>query len=264
MHLTTFVDDHGTGPAVLLLHGQPGTHKDMDPIARLLEGRARVLNADRPGYGQTLGVAQSLVAQAEGFAELLEHRKAAPAVIVAHSFAGGIALLLAANHPELVSGLVLVTPIGGAGSITAGDWVLAAPAVGTLASAITLAGFGLVAPQVAKWLGTSALSANVPEAPTGLPLIEFRSFVAEQRFLMGDANLVDRAIEKVRCPVVVVIGGRDIIIPPAAGRDLAARLSDAELVELAELGHFIPRDAPEVVAEAVVNLLGAPSTSERG
>ena len=107
--------DLGEGPTVLLLHGQPGRGRDLEPVARLLSWRARTLLPDRPGYGATGGRALPLAEQAAILAALLVERRAAPAVVVGHSYGGGVALSLALQHPELVSGLVLVSSIGGAG-----------------------------------------------------------------------------------------------------------------------------------------------------
>ncbi len=100
--------DRGSGPPVVLLHGQPGTHASWDPVLGLLEPSLRVLVPDRPGYGETDGEARGVAANAELVARLIEACVAGPATVVAHSWSGAVAVLLADAHPGLVSALVLV------------------------------------------------------------------------------------------------------------------------------------------------------------
>jgi pimeloyl-ACP methyl ester carboxylesterase len=250
LHLT----DEGQGPTVLLLHGQPGTLAEMVPIAEALGGTVRVLNVDRPGYGRTGGRGRSFVEQADLFAGVLRARGAAPAVVVGYSLGGGVALTLALRHPSVVSGLVLISSIGGAGSVTFGDSVLAAPILGPPASVVTLLGFGLVLPRLARLWKSPTVRANALSAPATIPVAEVQAFVDEQRHLMADHRALSEQLSFIRCPAVVIIGGRDLIVSPEAGWDLAERLG-AEAVELGDLGHLIPRDAPDVVATATLRLL---------
>ena len=93
-------DQGGSGPPVVLLHGQPGTGASWDPLSRLLEGDFRVLAPDRIGYGATPGEAQGLAANADLVAELIHDRHLGPATLVAHSWAGGVAVLLCGPLPR--------------------------------------------------------------------------------------------------------------------------------------------------------------------
>ncbi len=45
------VDERGTGPAVLLLHGTPSPARDWEPLAARLAPSVRVIIPDLPGYG---------------------------------------------------------------------------------------------------------------------------------------------------------------------------------------------------------------------
>ncbi len=56
-------------------------------------------------------------------------------------------------------------------------------------------------------------------------------------------------------PVVVVVGDADRLTPPAHGRAIAAALPDAELVEVAEGGHVVMLEHPEVVTGAIAGLV---------
>lgn len=253
---TLFIIERGHGAPVVLLHGQPGTHEHLDPIAERLLGDALVLSVDRHGYGRTLGGARPMAEQVALLAAALEVRCSAPAVVVGHSYGGGIALLLAAAHPELVAGLVLVGSVGGDGSLALIDTVMAAPVVGPVVSWVSLAAYGVIAPVLARIGNNPSLATNVPAMPT-LDLVEdLRTFMAEQRFLLREHDSLQRACEAITCPVIVVQGALDSIVPPEAGVDLADRVEGAELILVEGQGHLIPRDAPDVIVDAVRSLLG--------
>jgi pimeloyl-ACP methyl ester carboxylesterase len=256
-----FVADRGRGSPVLLLHGQPGLGSDWDAVVALLDDH-RVLVPDRPGYGaggrETLGIEES----AAEFARLLVGLRAAPATVVGHSYGGGIAVMMAAQHPEVVSGLVLVASVGRADNVTAVDRVLAAPAVGEWSSAAGLFVLGRVLPPLRRLLGTtegrvrSWLRATLPDsaydlvsAPPGGSV--WRSFVAEQRALLDEIDAVEAAVPKVRVPTVLVSGEWDVVVPPRVAQSMARDIAGSELVRVARTGHFVPRDAPETVARAV-------------
>jgi pimeloyl-ACP methyl ester carboxylesterase len=246
---------HGQGPPVLLLHGQPGSAADFDDVVEALGPDVTTLAVDRPGWGATGGPARSLAAQAELLAEELLARGGAPAVVVGYSLGGGVALHLALSHPELVAGLVLVSSIGGQGSVNAVDVVLDLPVVGPLATWIAFAAMASLRPLVVRLGRWRLLAANLPGRPERLSVEQVVAFVDEQRLLLRDHAALEAALGRVDAPVIVLHGASDLVIPPTAGASLARALGvEPELLE--GVGHQILHQAPEAVADAVRRLLG--------
>lgn len=130
-------DTSGHGPAVVLLHGQPGSRGDWAEVTRRLEEHFLVVAPDRPGYGQTGGRARGLRGNAAAVVSLLDRLGVAQATIVGYSWAGGVALALAQEAPERVAGLVLVSSVSPAERVSRVDRMLAMPPIGT---AVTVAG----------------------------------------------------------------------------------------------------------------------------
>ena len=113
------VRGQGSGRPVVFLHGQPGGSEIWSAVQDLLaDSGVRTLALDRPGYGSTSLEAGGFRHNAEVLAEVLAHL-GEPAVVVAHSWASGPALLTARRTPELISGLVLCAPVGDTRSVTA-------------------------------------------------------------------------------------------------------------------------------------------------
>jgi 3-oxoadipate enol-lactonase len=104
-------DTGGDGPPVMLLHGWMAS-ADLNwwvAYADLVQAGYRVLAIDHRGHGRGLRPIERfrLVDCAADAAAVLSYLGAAPAVVVGYSMGGAIAQLVARNHPEVVSGLVL-------------------------------------------------------------------------------------------------------------------------------------------------------------
>jgi pimeloyl-ACP methyl ester carboxylesterase len=93
----------------------------------------------------------------------------------------------------------------------------------------------------------------------------WRTFLAEQRALLGELDQLERALPSVETPVLVLADPRDSLVPVDTARRLARSLPDARLQLIEGAGHHLPRRAPGAVAEAMVAFLttatsGQPAT----
>src|SRR5262245_23958894 len=108
--------EQGQGTPLVLLHANPGDSKDFDAVIPTLAQHWHVLALDWPGYGQSSLTVQTGAVGALYFyrvlREFLEVLKLPPAIFIGNSLGGNTAARLAADHPELVRGLVLVAPGG--------------------------------------------------------------------------------------------------------------------------------------------------------
>jgi len=259
-----YVVDRGRGAPVLFVHGQPGLGSDWDPVVERLEDH-RVLVVDRPGYGRSGEETLSIAGNADLLADVVTERDAVPVTVVGHSYGGGVAIELAARRPELVAGLVLVGSIGRANSLNMLDRVLATPLMGEALSAAGLFTLTRLLPRVRHLVGAQHhaalawLRASLPDERYDRVSLQrgrqvWRSFVAEQRFLVREIGAVEAALGSVRVPAVVISGTWDLVVPPSVSASIAASIPGSELVSVARTGHFLPRDAPDVVASAVRNV----------
>ena len=111
-----------TSPRVLAVHGLTGHGRRWEYLATRHLPEVPIVAPDLLGHGRSPSRAPwTIEANAAALAEVLTSSAEGgePVVVVGHSFGGAIALHLAAAHPELVAGLVLLDPAMGLD----GDWM---------------------------------------------------------------------------------------------------------------------------------------------
>lgn len=241
--------------AVLLLHGQPGSARDWDPLLAALGGSINAVAPDRPGWDGREG-ATDLAGNAEAALGALDARGIERSVVVGHSFGGAVATWLALRHPDRVSALVLAAPSANTRALYPLDYLLAAPLVGSLLSASVLGAAGAalaLAParrRLADHLGLEERYLRGLARMLVTPA-SWRAFVVEQRVLVRDLPGLDSELHRVATPTVVVAGAADRIVPTAANEELAAQIPGAEFVLLRRAGHLLPHRHAERLAEIV-------------
>jgi pimeloyl-ACP methyl ester carboxylesterase len=66
-----------------------------------------------------------------------------------------------------------------------------------------------------------------------------------------------RDLASIRCPTIVVVGDSDQITPPALAKEMADGIIAARLIVIPQSGHLSPLERPEIVTQALVEMLSA-------
>jgi pimeloyl-ACP methyl ester carboxylesterase len=268
LHHVHIPADGGTLPPVVFIHGASGNLLDqMVPIGPELEGRAEMLFFDRPGHGWSSRGPDNATpdTQAHTIAALMDAVGIEQAVIVGHSFGGGVAAAFALEHPEKTLGLVFLSAAshqwpGGGTSWYYGLTTM--PVLGRIFSEtlslpagwsrMTAATDCVFAPNpvpegynrraaIALVLRPSAFRANATDVESLYP------HVAEAASRYGG---IDR-------PTVVISGDSDAVVyEEIHSQGLARDIPGAELVWIENLGHKPDWVAPELVAGAIEKVAG--------
>ena len=100
----------GDGPPVVGVHGLGGSHLNWVPAASSLASLGSVTAFDLPGFGYSPPArSYSIRSLARATIEYLEHLDS-PALLIGNSMGGTVSILVAAQRPDLLSGMVLLAP----------------------------------------------------------------------------------------------------------------------------------------------------------
>ena len=245
----------GEGPPILLLHGFGGAAWNFTELAPLLAGR-RLLIPDLPGHGGSEPLPAPTIA---GFADAVAALLDEPAGVLGHSMGGVVALRLAERRPDLVRAVVLAAPagissssrlalfsIGLAGIVQPGRKV--ARFADRIAASRRLKRLVFGAIEVAN---PDALSAGAVHGVLRGPRLHTDALGAGLALARDDPR---QSLDRVRCPVLVLFGGRDRQVPLADGFEYARRLR-APLRVIADCGHLLIGERPDVCARAALERL---------
>ena len=257
-----------TREAVLLLHGASGSAAEpMRAIGARLPADLRVLALDRPGHGWSErldGAAMASPArQAGAIVEALDRLGVDRAVVVGHSWAGALALNLALDHPERVSGLVLLAPVSHpwpGGTIA---WYYG-PATSSLVGWLFTRTLTTPLGRLALPAGIRAVFAPQPPPPDFETTVEVplvlrpRTFEANAQDVAGLFAFVTAQSGRygaIRAPTVIVSGDADPIVwTNLHSRSLAREISGAKLVVLPGVGHMPHHAAGDLVSAEIAAL----------
>lgn len=215
-------------PLILFVHGSPGSLSAFINFLAdtALLGHALLISTDRPGFGYSnFGNGEaSLLKQSEALKPILEkYKDNRPIILVGHSLGGPLIARMSIEYPELVDGLIIV-----AGSID--------PA---LEPNETWFRAPLASPFL-SWLLPRSLRASNEEIYHLKPELE--------KMLPYWSNI--------KCPVTVIQGQKDSLVPPE-NADFAKRMlvnAPVEFIFKADMDHFVPWSNPELIRRAILTM----------
>ena len=255
---------------LVLLHGQPGSAADWDAVLARLPAHLHAVAKDRPGYGASQRQAAGFTANAQVVLDDLDERGVDSAVLVAHSWAGGVALQAARLAPHRVKAVVLLAGVG-PGSVSIVDWLLAAPVIGPLSAQVMWRWTPWIARARLAWLSRRQGRPLYPGEHLSLQVwgqkgggVEplWRAFLTEQRALLSELAELEAALPSIGVPVLLLADPADQIVPIMTAQRLASELPDARLRLISHASHHLPRRAPGAVAEAITGFLAAIDDSQ--
>jgi pimeloyl-ACP methyl ester carboxylesterase len=235
-------------PTIVLLHGAGFDHSTWALQSRWFAHHGySVLAPDLPAHGQSSGAPLPTIADmADWTAALLDAAGAAKARLIGHSMGSLIALETAARHPAKVSGLGL---IGTAATMTVGPDLLKAAETNNhdAIDMVSIWGLGFRAELGGSlapgfWMHGSAQRV-LERCRPGVLFNDLSACNAYQNALAAAAQIT--------VPVTLVLGERDMMTPPRAGKALAAAMSNSRVVVLPSAGHTMMAERPDELLAAL-------------
>lgn len=222
---------------VVALHGWGRDRRDFDGALKGFDAVA----LDLPGFG--VSPTPDRATGAAGYADILApwlEGLRRPQVLVGHSFGGRVAMVLAAERPELVAGLVLV-------------------GVPLLRPAARPAAKLPLAYRLVRWGHRVGLVSDDrlerERWHWGSPDYRMASGVMRDILVKVVNESYEDELARVGCPVRMVWGADDMEVPLEVALRSADLVEDVNLDVIPECGHDVPGVAPERIRNAIEVLL---------
>jgi 3-oxoadipate enol-lactonase len=242
-------DEHGAGPALVLVHGHPFDRTMWTSQLEALSGELRVIAPDLPGYGVSMprGSTMTMRVLADAVVELLDELAVERAVVAGLSMGGLVAMELGLHHADRIEGLVLAAttaaPVTPEEARARRETAERLERDGMLDHALEMAG-RLFGPRARRDpdLVEPVLAMMLYAQPHGAAAA-----------LRGRAERPDyaRLLRDLRVPALVVAGEQDAFAGPEVVAQLVDALPDAEVLRLPGVGHLPNLEAPREFDEAV-------------
>jgi len=226
-------------PAVVLIHGFGASLETWEPWARALSARYRVIRFDLPGFGLTGPDPTGDYTDAREIkilADMMDEMGLRRASLIGNSLGGRIAWNFAAQHPDRVTRLVLVSPDGFASPGFPYDKAPKTPLLMRLLP--YLAPRGLLKANLAAAYGR-------PAALQEATVTRYRDLLlapgVRRAILARLSQVILRdptpTLARITAPVLLLWGEKDGMIPISNAADYLRDLPHATLVRLPGLGH---------------------------
>ena len=261
-----YVDIGEGNQTVVFIHGLGGSWQNwLENLPRTAES-CRAIALDLPGFGRSEMPTEPI--SITGFASTVDsfcdQLGLGPVVLVGNSMGGFTAAEVAIQHPERVELLLLVDAAG----ISSAN--LASSRSGErLARQLMMRGQG--DPNAAQKMltrpGYIALGMGlVARYPTRIS----KELLSEQLLTFGDAGFGDafeailaydfrHRLQEIGCPVLVIQGENDILVPLGDAFEFCQLIPNAELLTMAETGHVPMFERPVQFNDALLAFVAAPT-----
>lgn len=240
-------------PTVAFIHGAGLDHSWFALQSRYFGYHGcNVLALDLPGHGRSAGPPlPSVEAMAAWIFEVMNSLKIGTAALVGHSMGSLVALECAARQPDRVARIAL---LGTAYPMKVGEAFLEA-ARKNEQTAFDMETIWGHAPQVplggnpnpGMWMYGDTLARLARLAPGVL----YNDLKACHEYAGGEA-----AAAKVRCPVLFILGQRDVMARPKIAVEFAKSFSNSTVKTVEPSGHSLMAEAPDATLDALIAFLG--------
>lgn len=250
-----FYRKSGTGPSVLLLHGFGEDGSVFETIIDKLKQHATLLIPDLPGSGKSALLKVSpftIDSMAHAMKAILDQEQVSSCIILGHSMGGYIALAMAELFPGLLKGMGLIHSTAYADSperIQKREQAIAF---------IDSKGASAFLQTSLPGLFSSEFRETHPEKIQAL--IESGKSFSKEALIAYYRAMIQRpdrtqVLKKLECPVLLVLGNQDELIPVKDLLLQSTLLQKPFVHQIASAGHMSMLETPDELAGTIQDFI---------
>jgi len=245
---------------IVLIHGTGSSLRTFDYWAGALKNRRRVIRMDLPAYGLTGPFPDrnySMEHYRQFLYDLLASLGVQRCILGGNSFGGKLAWNFALQHPDMVSGLILIDASGypmTAVSEPIGFKLAKIPVIRNIFTYITPR--FLVERSVRNvYADRSRITEELLDRYFELTLREGNRRAFIDRLVYADTSEAYEDMPSLKCPTLVLWGKEDLLIPVASAYRFHKDLPNSTLVILENAGHVPMEECPVQSLDPVLSFL---------
>jgi pimeloyl-ACP methyl ester carboxylesterase len=262
MNIDLAYDDHGSGDALVLVHGHPFDRSMWRPQAERFAKSHRVIVPDLRGYGQSAVVPgiTTLEEFARDIAGLLDRLGIGAFVLGGLSMGGQIVLEFHRLFADRIRGLVL------ADTFAQAETEDGRKARNAMADRLLAEGMDGYADEVLpRMVAPRTIEENPEVARHVLGMMRATSPEGAAAALRGRAERPDytEMLPKIAVPTLVVVGSEDAYTPVADAEYMSTRIPGATLAVIDGAGHMPNLERPDEFGSVLEQLVFSSTESGR-
>ncbi len=251
--------DTRTRHAVVMLHGYAETSEAWIDIAQDLAREFRVIAIDQRGHGQTDRATDrdyTRATQMEDLEAIVESLGLRSVTLIGHSMGGANAICYAAEHPEMVTALVVVETapeVLRSGIETIRRLLATGSSFASLDEAVDA--FREFFPYATTEQIERRARASLTVNDDGAYVWDFDPVLRDPTSRPPDPDPGQRRLsdlwdcaDRVQCPTMIVRGSETDRLTPEAIQRLHRRVSGSRVSLIEDAGHAVPTDQPAALS----------------
>lgn len=249
------IESAGAGEVVLFMHGIGGNRTNWHGQLEAFSPHYHGVAWDARGYGDSSDYPGPLdfADFASDLLRVLDHLGASRAHLCGLSMGGRIATDFYEKHPERVASLILCDTFPGFSNLAPDQ--REAFVRSRKEPLVNGQEPRDIAPAVAKTLvSETAEPAVVRQLEASMCALHKESYIKAIEAMVFYPK--SAALETIEVPTLFVVGEHDRLTPPELSKDMAARVTGAELCVIERAGHLTNLERPEAFNRAVLDFLG--------
>jgi pimeloyl-ACP methyl ester carboxylesterase len=256
--VTLFYLDEGQGDPVLLLHGHTLDHRVWDWVApALLDRGLRLIRPDLRGHGHSTRPDRGYhwSHHAADMARVLDAVRVDRIAVVGYSLGGGVALEMALTMSRRVDRLVLMSPVLPDRPFEEAFFA------NLIEVAQVIRSDGVAAAMRGPWMESPLWQGSAVDDHVRQKLDEIVSDFPGAEYLATERDRVDRGwtvpdrLAEIEVPTLVMVGEDEMAGFRGFADEIAAGIPNARLEILRDQGHVHLLQAPDLVAQRILDHL---------
>jgi len=240
---------------LLILHGWGSNSERWQRVKDLLEKEGmEVLVLDLPGFGRTPSPARAWGREdyLNWIFQKAKERNWQKFNLLGHSFGGGLSVKIATNYPEKIEKLILLSPA-----------IIKRKSIKTYLfywvaflgkKLFSLPGLKIFYPLTQRLIYKLAGTRDYYLAD---------GIMKETMKRIGKEEPLEELLEKIQIPTLILWGKKDDILPIKDAYKIREEIKNSELKILQKARHSPHREAPEELAESIIQFIKGPTQGGR-